>query len=88
MFYPDLVNSIETYKRLIFDFYEEHILHKFLDSDFVVDVYIDIPPNNRVWIVDFNPWTSKTDSLMFTWDELMNGENEFEIRYVRNFKIW
>ncbi|KAL7561524.1 hypothetical protein ACA910_022678 [Epithemia clementina (nom. ined.)] len=38
-------------------------------SHYVVDVYLDT--HDQVWIVDFNVWGSRTDSLLFDWNELM-----------------
>lgn len=35
------------------------------------DLFIDVPPNNRVWLLDLNPWIPyATDSLLFDWEEL------------------
>jgi hypothetical protein len=34
-----------------------------------MDVYID--SQERVWIVDFNVWGTRTDGLLFDWNELM-----------------
>lgn len=38
-------------------------------SNFVFDVYVD--QKDRVWIIDFNPWSSTTDSLLYDWTELL-----------------
>lgn len=27
----------------------------------------------KVWLIDFNPFGEVTDSLLFTWDELLSG---------------
>jgi hypothetical protein len=43
-------------------------------SDYVLDVYMD--SKRRVWIVDFNPWSSKTDALLWTWPELKQLSSE------------
>ena len=37
---------------------------------FVLDIYIDIKPREKVWIVDINPLVESTDSLLFDWKEL------------------
>ena len=29
----------------------------------------------KVWLIDFNPFGEVTDSLLFTWDELLSGTN-------------
>ena len=38
---------------------------------FVLDVYIP-PPHDRVWLIDINPWAPRTDSLLFSWTELLD----------------
>eukprot|EP01083_Nonionella_stella_P214824 773722_1 len=38
-------------------------------SNYTFDVYVD--KSNRVWLIDFNVWAERTDSLLFKWDELM-----------------
>lgn len=70
VFYEELVANLPTFKPLIVDFFEEQIKGKFLNTTFVFDVYIDIPPNNKVWLIDFNPWLAKTDSALFEWNEV------------------
>ena len=55
----------------LIDFYDDSIRGKFAKgkiSYYVFDCYID--KNRRVWLIDFNVWGSKTDSLLYTWDEL------------------
>ena len=37
---------------------------------YVLDLYVD--SQERVWIVDFNVWGSRTDGLLFDWEELSN----------------
>ena len=43
-------------------------------SNFVVDVYMD--QQNRLWILDFNVWGIRTDSLLFDWNELQQQEQQ------------
>jgi len=47
-----------------------------LDACVVIDVYVDLPPRRRVWLVDLAPWSESTDPLLFTWDELNEREQE------------
>ncbi|XP_039262586.2 translation initiation factor eIF2 assembly protein-like isoform X1 [Styela clava] len=49
-------------------FFQEKIQHKFNNSNYVVDIYKK--RDGKFWIIDFNPWGSMTDSLLFTWEEL------------------
>lgn len=39
----------------------------------IIDIYIDVPPRFKIWLIDINPWLSNSvDPLMFTWEELEN----------------
>jgi len=78
VFYEHLVELMEAYKPIIIDFFESEIKNKFIDPDFIFDLYIDIAPNNKVWLIDFNPWHSKTDPCLFEWSEVIKiiDENE------------
>ncbi|OAP61343.1 hypothetical protein AYL99_03546 [Fonsecaea erecta] len=65
----------DSFKRLIQEFLGQHLLpgdggKGFPDDNFVVDVYIP-PPHDRVWLIDINPWAPRTDSLLFSWLELL-----------------
>lgn len=72
MYYPCLETQLDEFKLLILDFFNDNVREQFADANFVFDVYIDIPPNNKVWLVDFNPWHSKTDPGLFEWSEVMS----------------
>lgn len=37
-----------------------------------MDIYIDMPHNNKIWIIDFGPWSVITNPILFEWDELNN----------------
>uniref|UniRef100_A0A8C0NZ39 Translation initiation factor eIF2 assembly protein n=2 Tax=Canis lupus familiaris TaxID=9615 RepID=A0A8C0NZ39_CANLF len=39
----------------------------------VFDIYRD--SRGKVWLIDFNPFGEVTDSLLFTWEELISGRN-------------
>ncbi|XP_040824138.1 cell division cycle protein 123 homolog isoform X3 [Ochotona curzoniae] len=39
----------------------------------VFDIYRD--SRGKVWLIDFNPFGEVTDSLLFTWEELISGKN-------------
>ena len=42
-------------------------------GDYVFDVYLDVAPAHKVWLLDLNPWIPfAIDSLMFEWEELEN----------------
>lgn len=39
--------------------------------NFVFDVYVDpISKENKVWLIDLNPWREFTNPLLFTFEEL------------------
>jgi len=77
---------------IIHDFFETYVQHRFAGGKvhrYVIDVYVD--SQERTWIVDFNVWGKRTDSLLFDWTELMeigervkkskkkNGDEEEEV---------
>ncbi|ANB11290.1 Cdc123p [Sugiyamaella lignohabitans] len=51
-------------------FFEENLEFTFPDDSFVFDVYVP-EPYDRVWLIDINPWASKTDTLLYSWEQLM-----------------
>lgn len=55
------------------DFFDSKLRDTFPDPNFTFDVYIP-PPHEKVWVVDFNPWAVRTDSLLFSWMELLTME--------------
>jgi len=40
-----------------------------LISDYVFDIYVD--RNEVPWLLDFNVWGRWTESLLYTWDEIL-----------------
>ncbi|KAK1790331.1 hypothetical protein P4O66_014244 [Electrophorus voltai] len=65
----------------ILQFFTDNIQHQFPDEDFVLDVYRD--SMGHVWIIDFNPFGEVTDSLLFTWEELMS-ENKLAASHTED----
>ncbi|OEU21530.1 D123-domain-containing protein [Fragilariopsis cylindrus CCMP1102] len=43
-------------------------------ENYVMDIYID--KKDRIWILDFNPWSTNTDSLLYDWNELTSMDND------------
>ncbi|KAF3818719.1 hypothetical protein GH733_012136 [Mirounga leonina] len=72
-YYDHISKQKEEICRCIQDFFKKHIQYKFLDEDFVFDIYRD--SRGKVWLIDFNPFGEVTDSLLFTWEELISGRN-------------
>jgi len=69
-YYDFLKKGKEAFFNIICAFYEKSMKGKFMDSSYVFDIYIDSPPNYRVWLLDINPWSKKTDALLFHWEDL------------------
>lgn len=62
--------------RKIKDFFHDRLRLTFPDASFVFDVYV--PENSfekdglgKVRLMDINPWATRTDSLLFGWQELL-----------------
>ncbi|XP_010182456.1 PREDICTED: cell division cycle protein 123 homolog, partial [Mesitornis unicolor] len=72
-YYGHISTQHEEICRSIQEFFKKHIQYKFLDEDFVFDVYRD--SKGKIWLIDFNPFGEVTDSLLFTWEELTSGKN-------------
>uniref|UniRef100_A0A8B9P391 Translation initiation factor eIF2 assembly protein n=1 Tax=Apteryx owenii TaxID=8824 RepID=A0A8B9P391_APTOW len=104
-YYDHISKQHEEICRSIQEFFKRNIQYKFLDEDFVFDVYRDsrqftvivqqltrkcprasstascellvsqVFQLGRIWLIDFNPFGEVTDSLLFTWEELISGKN-------------
>jgi hypothetical protein len=75
--YPHLKKEYMKIRSLLIDFYDEFIHGNFADGliqNYVFDVYVD--KNERVWLIDFNLWSTRTDALLFTWDDLMQLQSD------------
>uniref|UniRef100_A0A4X1TID5 Translation initiation factor eIF2 assembly protein n=1 Tax=Sus scrofa TaxID=9823 RepID=A0A4X1TID5_PIG len=72
-YYDHISKQKEEICRCIQDFFKKHIQYKFLDEDFVFDIYRD--SRGKVWLIDFNPFGEVTDALLFTWEELLSGRS-------------
>ncbi|XP_028014704.2 cell division cycle protein 123 homolog isoform X3 [Eptesicus fuscus] len=72
-YYDHISKQKEDICRCIQGFFKKHIQYKFLDEDFVFDIYRD--SRGKVWLIDFNPFGEVTDSLLFTWEELISERN-------------
>lgn len=60
-------------------FFDEKLKDTFPDPSFVFDVYIP-PPHQRVWLIDINPWAQRTDSLLFSWLEILRMKDPVGIQ--------
>jgi hypothetical protein len=73
------------------EFFEELVQDRFAHGtvpNYIFDAYID--KQEKVWLLDFNVWGRRTDTLLFTWDELQtmdSGDDDtVEIRVVETEK--
>ncbi|XP_043570091.1 cell division cycle protein 123 homolog isoform X1 [Chiloscyllium plagiosum] len=71
-YYDHVCNQAANILGSILDFFRTQIQYKFLDEDFVFDVYRD--SQGKMWLIDFNPFGEVTDSLLFSWEELTSGQ--------------
>merc|ERR1711964_448898 len=71
---------------VIQDFFDGHICDEFSLSRYVFDIYVDVAPRRRVWLVDFSPWGSTTDPCLFDWDEItqLGVPSQAELRVVQS----
>ena len=88
-YFEHLTQDREDIQFMIEEFFQEVIKNKYANGKigrYVVDVYID--RQDRVWILDFNVWSNRTDSLLFSWDELEHWpeDKEMEFRIIETAK--
>lgn len=71
-FFEHLVKDSEAaaIKNAIESFFQNEIVSSFTLNRYVFDVYVDVAPRRRVWLVDFSPWGSVTEPALFDWTEL------------------
>ncbi|GAO49688.1 hypothetical protein G7K_3834-t1 [Saitoella complicata NRRL Y-17804] len=80
--YDFLANIEIQLTELIESFFEEKLKKTFPDPDFVFDVYVT-QSLERVWLIDINAFSPSTDTLLFTWPEILDmphgdGDEEAE----------
>ncbi|GAV69832.1 D123 domain-containing protein [Cephalotus follicularis] len=85
-FYPVLLEKKNILQALIQEFFEKNVRLKFESKDYTYDVYIT--KDERVRVLDFNPWGAFTLALLFTWEELEQNRGEeghvVELRIVES----
>ncbi|KAI2012668.1 hypothetical protein LOZ39_000604 [Ophidiomyces ophidiicola] len=70
-FYKWLHDMKEDVLQSIQQFFDKHLRDTFPDPDFTFDVYV---PNGKVWLLDFSPFSERTEPLHFTWEEVLGME--------------
>jgi D123 len=88
--FPFLPQHQDEYLELICDFYNLVIrpnVHQmsYHLQQYVVDLYID--QQQRIWIIDFNVWGTRTDALLFHWSELITLANQAELKQQQRQNI-
>ena len=84
-FYPILLEKKDDLLSLVLAFFNNYVRSKFESENYTFDVYIT--KDERVKIVDFNPWGAFTLPLLFAWDELESIHtegNDVEFRIVED----
>ncbi|KAF0462941.1 CdC protein [Gigaspora margarita] len=71
-YYPFLIDVQEDIETKIIQFFNTNIQNKFFNRDYVFDAYVT-RNRERVWLIDFNPFGPMTDSLLFTWEEILTA---------------
>ncbi|AET41365.1 cell proliferation protein CDC123 Ecym_8069 [Eremothecium cymbalariae DBVPG len=89
-YYDYLATLKEKLKGSIKKFVYEVLLPRIQDQAIVVDLYIP-RAFDKVWLIDMNPFSRRTDSLMFGWNELHNTHrvdgSDFELRLMTEHNI-
>lgn len=71
-------------------FVYEEAIPKLNLNKFILDVYIP-RPFEKVLIIDVNPFLRKSDSLLFTWNELLvkipKDDNDYEFRLINETNL-
>lgn len=75
-FYPALPGKENNLLLLIQGFFNNNVRAMFESDNYTFDIYIT--KDERVKVVDFNPWGAFTLPLLFTWEELeeIHGEGD------------
>ncbi|EMG45874.1 hypothetical protein SBY92_002257 [Candida maltosa Xu316] len=66
------------------EFVKDEVIPKLSSSlsKYILDLYIP-RPFDKVYIIDINPFSRKSDALLFTWNELLTQtSNEYEFRLL------
>ncbi|KAI9482933.1 MAG: D123-domain-containing protein [Benjaminiella poitrasii] len=85
-YYPFLIETQKDIEQSIYQFFEDVIRDEFDSINYVFDVYIQ-RNRNKVYLVDFNPFSPTTDTILYDWNELMTfdlDKTEPEIRLIQS----
>ena len=74
MCYPALSEKKNDIKVLIQELFDSNVRQEFESENYTFDVYVT--KDERVKILDFNPWGAFTLPLLFAWEELQQNVGE------------
>lgn len=88
--YEYLAELVPKFRSQLDRFFEEVAQRNLPEKDVIMDVYIP-KPFKKVWIVDINPFSKKSDSLLFTWNELdelnPSYQNDYDFRVLNETNL-
>lgn len=68
------------------EFVTETVIPAMDQEKYILDIYVP-KPFNRVFIIDVNPFTRKSDPLLFTWNELLTQKDDYEFRLINSTNV-
>ncbi|CDH58331.1 cell division cycle 123 homolog (cerevisiae) [Lichtheimia corymbifera JMRC:FSU:9682] len=84
-FYDYMAGIKDDIEEMIYAFFQDHVQSKFPNTSYAMDVYVD-RPRHKVWLIDFNPFSPTTDSLLYDWTELVEF-NPLDPEFEPEFRI-
>ncbi|KAJ2057386.1 hypothetical protein GGI17_005667 [Coemansia sp. S146] len=72
-YYEFLENMRDEIESKLHLFFDEHVRDKFPSNNYCYDAYV-AQTVNRVYLIDFEPWTPSVDSCLFEWRELVKAD--------------
>lgn len=79
--YYDFLEPLRAKLEDLLSQFAKKLAAKFPDPSFVFDAYIP-KSYDKVWLIDINPWLTRTDTLLFDWDELNAWDKPLELRLL------
>lgn len=101
MVYYDFLNLLKSnFSKTINSFFDNEFIPKITDyrrinhknsevpflDRCILDVYIP-KPYNKLYLIDINAFTRKSDSLLFTWNELLCSDIKLNEKPVYDFRL-
>ncbi|ORY06330.1 D123-domain-containing protein [Basidiobolus meristosporus CBS 931.73] len=77
-FLAELKDDIEEW---IWNFFENEVQENFESQNYVFDVYVN-KRTKKVWVLDFNPFHSITEPILFEWAEILTAKEALPLRLI------